>query len=230
MRELEEEIPLEKNKKHDIEVVVDRLILKPEIKKRLADSLETALKYGEGVVKILSGIGKKEEEHLFSEHYACVYCGISIEEMAPRNFSFNNPHGACPSCMGMGYKMEADEALVVDLDRSIAEGAVDPYHSPKAVYFQNLIEGVCNHFGVGMNVPMKKFPKKVRDAILFGTEEEIEFKIRKGSYQQKFWGPFEGVIPNLERRYHETDSESIQDEIEKYLVSKPCRSCRGYPA
>jgi excinuclease ABC subunit A len=228
MMELDDEIALEKNKKHDIEVVIDRLVLKPEIKKRLADSLETALKYGDGVVKILQGgNGRKEEEHLFSQHYACVYCGLSVEEPAPRNFSFNNPHGACPACTGMGYKMEADESLVVDPEKSIQDGSIDPYSSPKAIYYQNLLEGVCQHFGASLDIPFKKIPKKIQDAILYGTEEEIEFKVRKGNYQQKFWGPFEGVIPNLERRYHETDSEYIREEIEKYLISKPCRECKG---
>jgi len=225
--DLGDKIDLEKNKKHDIEVVVDRLIIKPDIKKRLADSLETASRHGEGVVKILSGTGSKEEEHLFSEHFACVYCGLSYEEPAPRNFSFNNPHGACQACTGMGYKMEADESLVIDPEKSILEGAVDPYDSPKAVYYQNLLEGVCRHFGVRQDVPFKKLPQKVREAILYGSQEEIEFKIQKGSYQQKYWGPFEGVIPNLERRYTETDSEYIREEIEKYLVSKPCRACKG---
>lgn len=227
LKALDEDITIEKNKKHDIEVVVDRLVLKSEIKKRLADSLETALKQGEGVVKILIGSGSKEEEHLFSEKYACVYCGLSIEEPAPRSFSFNNPHGACPACTGMGYKMEADESLVVDPEISIAQGAIDPYSSPKAVYYQNLLEGVCHHFKVSQDVPFKKIPLKVQEAILYGTEEEIEFKIRKGSYQQKFWGPFEGVIPNLERRYSETDSEYIREDIEKYLASKACRACKG---
>ncbi len=225
--ELEEDIPLEKNKKHDIEVVIDRLVLKPEVKKRLADSLETALKYGGGVVKIIQGTSSEREEHLFSEHYACVHCGLSVEEPAPRNFSFNNPHGACPACTGMGFKMEADESLVIDPEKSINEGAVDPYHSPKAVYYQNLLEGVCNHFGVSMTVPFKKMTRKVQEAILYGTEEEIEFKIQKGNYRQRYWGTFEGVIPSLERRYRETDSESIQDDIEKYLISKPCRACQG---
>ncbi len=227
IRDLEEDFPLEKNKKHDIEVVVDRLVLKPEIKKRLTDSLETALKLGEGVVKILEGTGKEEKAHLFSERFACVHCGISVEEPAPRNFSFNNPHGACPACTGMGHKMEADETLVVDSEKSIAEGAVEPYSSPKALYYQNLLDGVCQHFKVSQNVPFKKLPSKVQNAILFGSQEEIEFKILKGTYRQRFSGPFEGVLPNLERRYHETDSESIREEIEKYLVSKPCRSCKG---
>src|ERR1035438_6901966 len=178
---LDEDINLEKNKKHDIEVVVDRLVLKNDIKKRLADSLETASKQGEGVVKILVGSGAKEEEHLFSEHYACVYCGISVEEPAPRNFSFNNPHGACPACTGMGYKMEADEDLVLDPELSISEGAVEPYSSPKALYYQNLLEGVCAHYKASLNTPFKKLPERVQKAILFGCEDEIEFKITKGT-------------------------------------------------
>ena len=159
--DLEEEITMDKNKKHNIEIVIDRLVVKSEIKKRLADSVETALKHGDGVVKILQGTGSREEEHLYSEHYACVYCGISVEEPAPRNFSFNNPHGACPACTGMGHKMEADESLVIDPEKSINEGAIDPYSSPKAVYYQNLIEGVCNHFDASRDAPFHKLSKKV---------------------------------------------------------------------
>jgi excinuclease ABC subunit A len=225
--DLDDDIQLEKNKKHDVEIVVDRLVVKADIKKRLSDSVETALKHGDGIIKILLGATGKEEEHLYSEHYACVYCGLSMEEPAPRSFSFNNPHGACPACTGMGHKMEADESLVIDVEKSIAEGAIEPYDSPKALYYQNLIEGVCQHFGVGQDVPFHKLPKKVKDAILYGTTDEIEFKIKKGSYQQKYWGTFEGVLPNLERRFHETDSEYIREDIEKYLVSKPCRACKG---
>jgi len=189
--------------------------------------METALKYGEGVVKVLEGAANKISEHLFSEKFACVYCGLSIEEPAPRSFSFNNPHGACPACTGMGFKMEADESLVLDPEKSISQGAIEPYSSPKAVYYQNILEGICNHFKVSQDIPFKKIPLKVQNAIMNGTDEEIEFKIRKGSYQQKFWGPFEGVIKNLERRYNETDSEYIREDIEKYLLSKACRDCKG---
>lgn len=227
LRELDDDIDLEKNKKHDIEVVVDRLILKKDIKKRLTESLETALKYGDGVIKIAEGANGKEKEHLFSEKFACVYCGLSIEEPAPRSFSFNNPHGACQACTGMGSKMEVDESLILDPEKSIDEGAVEPYASPKAVYYQNILTGICEHFKASTKVPFKKLPTKVQNAIIQGTEEEIEFKILKGSYQQKFWGPFEGVVANLERRYNETDSESIREDIEKYLISKPCRQCHG---
>lgn len=227
LQELESDIELDKNKKHDIEVVVDRLVLKKDIKKRLTESMETALKYGEGVVKVLEGTAGKSSEHLFSEKFACVYCGLSIEEPAPRSFSFNNPHGACPACTGMGFKMEADESLVLDAEKSIFQGAIEPYASPKAVYYQNILEGICNHFKVSQDIPFKKLPLKVQNAIMNGTDEEIEFKIKKGSYQQKFWGPFEGVIKNLERRYNETDSEYIREDIEKYLLSKACRDCRG---
>ena len=227
LQELDGDIELDKNKKHDIEVVVDRLVIKRDVKKRLTESMETALKYGEGVVKVLEGTAGKISEHLFSEKFACVYCGLSIEEPAPRSFSFNNPHGACPACTGMGFKMEADESLVLDAEKSIFQGAIEPYSSPKAVYYQNILEGICNHFKVSQNIPFKKLPLKVQNAIMNGTDEEIEFKIKKGSYQQKFWGPFEGVIKNLERRYHETDSEYIREDIEKYLLSKACRDCKG---
>jgi excinuclease ABC subunit A len=227
LQELNDDIELDKNKKHDIEVVVDRLVLKKDIKKRLTESMETALKYGEGVVKVLEGTASKISEHLFSEKFACVYCGLSIEEPAPRSFSFNNPHGACPACTGMGFKMEADESLVLDAEKSISQGAIEPYASPKAVYYQNILEGICNHFKVSQGIPFKKLPQKVQNAIMNGTDEEIEFKIKKGSYQQKFWGPFEGVIKNLERRYNETDSEYIREDIEKYLSSKACRDCKG---
>jgi len=227
LQELDSDIDLDKNKKHDIEVVVDRLVIKKDIKKRLTESMETALKYGEGVVKVFEGTGGKGTEHLFSERFACVYCGLSIEEPAPRSFSFNNPHGACSACTGMGFKMEVDESLVLDKEKSISQGAIEPYASPKAVYYQNILEGICNHFKVSQDVSFKKLPLKVQNAIINGTDEEIEFKIKKGSYQQKFWGPFEGVIKNLERRYSETDSEYIREDIEKYLISKACRDCKG---
>ena len=227
LQELDGDIELDKNKKHDIEVVVDRLVIKKDIKKRLTESMETALKYGEGVVKVLEGTAGKSSEHLFSEKFACVYCGLSIEEPAPRSFSFNNPHGACPACTGMGFKMEADESLVLDPEKSISQGAIEPYSSPKAIYYQNILEGICNHFKVSQDIPFKRLPLKAQNAIMNGTDEEMEFKIKKGSYQQKFWGPFEGVIKNLERRYQDTDSEYIREDIEKYLVSKACRDCKG---
>ena len=195
IRDLEEEIPLEKNKKHDIEVVIDRLVLKAEIKKRLADSLETALKIGEGVVKILEGMGREEKEHLYSERFACVYCGVSVEEPAPRNFSFNNPHGACPACTGMGQKMEADETLIFDPEKSIAQGSVEPYSSPKTLYYQNLLEGVCQHFKVSLHVSFKKLPAQVQKAILYGCEEEIEFKIQRDPTVKNFQVPLRAFFP-----------------------------------
>jgi excinuclease ABC subunit A len=224
---LDEKIVLDRNKKHDIEIVVDRLILNSEIRKRLVDSLETALKHGKGVLKILLKQEHKESEHLFSENYACAICGISLEQLEPRNFSFNNPHGACPACMGMGFKMEVDEALIVSPQRSIRGGAIIPFASVKSRYYQDILYSVCEHFNASIDAAFENLSSKVKNAILYGSEEKIEFDFTKSRFQQKYYKEFEGVIPNLERRYHETDSDYLKEEFEQYMVNKACRVCHG---
>jgi excinuclease ABC subunit A len=226
--DLEEEIPLEKNQKHDIEVVVDRLVMKPSVRQRMTESLETALRQGQGVVKaILQSPGQKESEQLFSEKFACMHCGLSMEELAPRNFSFNNPHGACPACTGMGYKMEVDENLLVDPDKSIRSGAIIPFANSKNGYYQSLLEAVLRHYKCNMDTPYRQLPKNVQDILLHGTEESIEFSVQKGMYSHKFQGGFEGVVPNLDRRFHESESENVREEVERYMILKACRTCGG---
>ena len=196
IRDLEEEIPLEKNKKHDIEVVIDRLVLKAEIKKRLADSLETALKIGEGVVKILEGMGREEKEHLYSERFACVYCGVSVEEPAPRNFSFNNPHGACPACTGMGQKMEADETLVFDPEKSIAQGSVEPYSSPKSPLLSKPSgRGLPAFQGVHDMLPSKNCPPKFRKPFFTVARRRSNSRSKRDLTVKNFQVPLRAFFP-----------------------------------
>jgi len=225
--ELDSEIALVKNKKHNIEVVVDRLIIKEKIKKRLADSLEIALKLGSGVV--LVDVGGKEEL-LFSEHYACVHCNISYEEFTPRMFSFNSPFGACPTCGGLGTKMDIDPELVIpDPGTSIAQGAIAPWGVPYGSWYEHQLEAVAEHFGFNLYTPFDKLKREIQDAILHGTKKEIRFEweYEDGKGQGEYWRRFEGVVPHLERRYKETESQGIREWIEKYMMIRPCPACSG---
>lgn len=213
LHDLEEEIPMEKNKKHDIDLVVDRLVLKSGIERRLVDSVETALRQGQGILKVLAADGKeKEREEFFSENFACPHCGINLEPLEPRNFSFNNPHGACPECMGLGARLEADPDRVVRPERSVKTGAIEPYSSFRTPYYYQRLIHFVRELGASPDVPFRKLPEKVKRAVLWGSDEGEGF---------------EGVLPSLERRYRETDSEILREEIEKYMVSKPCRGCQG---
>jgi excinuclease ABC subunit A len=224
---LEEEVALDKNQKHDIDVVVDRLVMKKEVRQRLTESIETALREGKGVLRaLLQPPGGKETEQLFSEKYACVHCGISVEELAPRNFSFNNPHGACPDCTGMGFKMEIDESLVVNPEKSIRDGAILAFN-PKSPYYSSLLEAVLRHHKCRPDTPFRELPAKVRHVLLHGTEESIEFGVLKGAYENKRRGPFEGVLPNIERRYRDSGSGNVREEFERFMVLKACRVCGG---
>lgn len=228
MTDLESDLPLDKNLKHDIDVVVDRLVVKAGVRQRLTESMEVALRQGQGVIRVLlQAPGQKETEQLLSEKFACVHCGLSVEEPAPRNFSFNNPHGACPACTGMGFKMEVAEELLVSPDKSIRDGAVLPFSGSKNPYYQNLLENVLRHFRCGIDVPFQKLPAKVRETLLHGSDEMMDFSIQKGMYQNKFRGTFEGVVANLERRYQESDSDNVRDDIERFMVLKACRVCKG---
>jgi excinuclease ABC subunit A len=227
MLDLGDEIELEKNKKHTIEVVVDRIVVKEGISARLADSLETALGLGEGKV-IIDVMG--EEELLFSEHHACPLCGFSITELEPRMFSFNSPFGACPDCDGLGSKLEVDIDLVVpNKDLSLKQHAIAPWEPTSSQYYPQLLEAVCNHFGIDMDVPVKDIPKHLFEKVLFGSkEDDIYFRyendfgqIREGYIQ------FEGVIRNVERRYKETSSDFIREQMEKYMAQHYCPTCKG---
>ncbi|MCE4052174.1 excinuclease ABC subunit UvrA [Bacillus sp. Au-Bac7] len=228
MYELSDDIELEKNKKHNIEVVIDRLVVKEGISQRLADSLESALQFGGGKV-IIDVIG--EEELLFSEHHACPICGFSIGELEPRLFSFNSPFGACPECDGLGSRLEVDVELVIpNPNLTLKENAIAPWESISSQYYPQLLESICNHYGIDMNIPVKDIPKPMLDKILYGSgKEKIHFRyendfgqVRENDIQ------FEGVIRNVERRYKETSSDFIREQMEKYMGQQDCPTCKGY--
>ncbi len=223
--ELGEEIPLDKNRKHQIEVVVDRLIVRPDIRSRLNDSVETALKLGQGIVGISVVDG---EEFTFSRNFACPDDGVSLPEIEPRLFSFNAPYGACPTCTGLGYKQEIDPSLVLDPSLSLLDGAVLPWASSTAEYYQELLRSLADHFGVDMHTPVRKLPREFVRILLHGTDEAVRIKYhnRWGTLRQ-YETEFEGIVPQLERRYRETDSESLKEEIERYMSVAPCPDCRG---
>ena len=229
VRELTEEIKLEKNKKHSIEIVIDRLIIRDDIRKRLADSLETALHLAGGIV-VVDVIGK--EELMFSQNYACVDCGVSIEELTPRMFSFNSPFGACPRCDGLGMLMKIDPDIVVpDKDKSIAEGAihVNGWIFPKEdSMFRMYMEALSKHYKFDLNTPFKDLPEDIVDIILYGTKgEEIEIQYERSYGKGAFKAPFEGIINNLERRYKETQSSWIKSELESLMSNHLCPECKG---
>lgn len=223
-----DEIELEKNKKHSIEVVIDRIVIKDGVASRLADSLETALKLGEGRV-IIDVIG--EEELLFSEHHACPHCGFSIGELEPRMFSFNSPFGACHSCDGLGTKLEVDLSLVIPNEElTLKENAIAPWESISSMYYPQLLESVCNHYGINMDIPYKDIPKHQRDKLLYGSDgEQIYFRYdNEQGHVREAMIEFEGVISNVERRYKETTSDYIREQMEKYMGVQSCPTCKGH--
>ncbi|MTI80526.1 MAG: excinuclease ABC subunit UvrA [Firmicutes bacterium] len=225
VEELSEEIKLDKNKKHTIEVVIDRLVIREGVEKRLADSLETALAAGEGVVlvDVIDG-----SPRVFSENFACVDCGIGITEIAPRLFSFNSPFGACPVCTGLGIHKEIDPELVIpDKNKSINQGAIEGWI--RSTNAHNYLEGVAQHYGFSLDVPVSEMDNKDLKRILFGSgRERIKFHYRDTfGNVHNYSSPFEGVINNLNRLYKETVSEYRRKELEKYVTSKPCPECEG---
>jgi excinuclease ABC subunit A len=225
--DLSEEITLDKNKKHDIDIVVDRLVVKEGIRKRLADSLETALHHAEGVVKVAIVDG---ETLLFSENLACIDCGISYPEMTPRMFSFNNPYGACPDCTGLGTRMYFDPELVVpNPDLSLREGAIAPWEKRLSGWFHQTLEALAKAYDFDIRTPFKKLPDKARNIILKGSgKEKVEFWWEEDAGRKHFYyKEFEGVLNNLERRFRETESEQVREELEKYMNVMPCPTCQG---
>ncbi|MGD6940649.1 excinuclease ABC subunit UvrA [Cytobacillus gottheilii] len=228
MRDLGEEIELEKNKKHSIEVVIDRIVVKDGVTARLTDSMETALKLGSGKV-LVDVIG--EEELLFSENHACPHCGFSIDELEPRMFSFNSPFGACPKCDGLGSKLEVDPELVIpNWDLPLNKGAIAPWEPTSSQYYPQLLEAVCNHYGIDMGIPVKDLPKDQLERVLYGSgKDKIYFRYENDFGQiREGYINFEGVIPNIERRYKETSSDFIREQMEKYMAQHSCPSCQGY--
>ncbi|MFQ5781127.1 MAG: excinuclease ABC subunit UvrA, partial [Nitrospiria bacterium] len=215
----------EKNKKHTIEIVIDRLIIKDGLERRLADSLELAAKMGEGIVVILKG----KEATLFSEHLACVECGISYPEIEPRVFSFNSPHGACPACDGLGTTLDIDPNLVVpNKALSIREGAIRPWERRSSIFYYQVLESLADHYKFNLRAPFRKLSPEHQNILLYGSGTEvIRFYYDNDERREFYHKPFEGVIPNLARRYKETDSSYIRQEIEEYMGMNPCSPCKG---
>ncbi|HLI97125.1 MAG TPA: excinuclease ABC subunit UvrA, partial [Candidatus Baltobacteraceae bacterium] len=238
-KELREKIVLDKKRKHTIEVIVDRLVMKPDVRKRLTDSVETTLRLSTGIVTILveDPSNKGARELTFSEAFACVYCGLSFEELAPRLFSFNSPYGACPGCSGLGEKIEIDPWKVIpDRTKSIDEGAIVPWSKSLGSgrfpsmnpYYMQQLERVLRKHRVKTSTPIEKYSDDVLDVIFYGTDREQNFAYE--SRAGKVWeyrATFEGVINNLQRRYSETSSDYVKEDIEKYMSASTCPQCKG---
>jgi len=224
--DLADDINIDKNKKHDIELVIDRIKIRENVKKRLADSLEIALKFGEGIAMV-DVIGK--EQLLFSEHFACVYCGISYPEITPRLFSFNNPYGACQECGGLGFSQKIDETFVIpEPELSLMEGAIAPWQNTQSVYYYQMLECLAKYYDFDPYKPFKDLDEKHKKIILYGSgKEEIEFHYEDTDRQHYFKKPFEGVIPSLERRFAQTQSDYIRQELGRYMSESKCHMCNG---
>ena len=239
--ELTDDLQIDRKKKHNVEIIVDRLVIKEEIRSRLTESIEIALKHANNTVMInipnktvgADGSARhKNENILYSTNYACPDCDISFEELSPRMFSFNNPFGACPSCAGIGYLMKMDEDLIIpDKNKTLYDGVkafgastMKKTETMAKMYF----ESIAKHYGVDISVPIKKLPRDFLDKILYGTgDEEIDFEYVSPSGIRKFKTPFEGVIPTLERRYSETKSQGMRDFYEYYMSESDCPECKG---
>ncbi|MCE8425395.1 MAG: excinuclease ABC subunit UvrA [Candidatus Methanoperedens sp.] len=226
MYELSEEIVLNKQQKHDIDVVIDRLIIKTGIEERLVDSIATALRQGKGIVVVEIPDGK---ELLFSEHSACTRCGISFEQLEPNMFSFNSPRGACPSCQGLGSTMEFDPDMIIpDRTRSIKEGALEPWGYEHG-YYRQMLQSVAKHYDFSLDTPFCKLSPEHIQVILHGGTEQVHFRYvpreRDGLWEH--WNTFEGIIPHLARKYREAQSEEAREKIQQYMAIKPCLECKG---
>ncbi|MDD3731612.1 MAG: excinuclease ABC subunit UvrA, partial [candidate division Zixibacteria bacterium] len=228
--EAESDIVLEKTKKHTIEIVVDRLVVKAKSRKRLADSVETALKMAQGTVLV----NIKNKDLLFSEQFACLNCNISYEEPTPRMFSFNSPFGACKVCDGLGFKMEIDPKLVVpEPALSINDGAISPWGGVNmSNWYRYMLKGVAGHYHFKLSTPFEKLPQKIQNVILYGSgREEMSFEYEHLSARGKgsgvYQASFEGVIPHLERRYKQTESGGVRQWIENYMSITRCPGGNG---
>ncbi len=244
--DLADEIELDKKKKHDIDIVVDRIVVKEGVQRRMADSLETALHHADGVVKVevvtpvtaptgpveadLKPTSASPTTVIFSEKLACVECGISYQEITPRLFSFNNPHGACPDCTGLGTRMYFDADLVIpNPDLSLREGAIAPWEKRLSGWFHLILDALAKAYNFDIRTPFKDLPEHVRDVILNGSKgEKIEFWWEEeGDRRHTYYKEFEGVLNNLQRRWRETESEASREELEKYMNVMPCPTCQG---
>ena len=227
MYDIEEVPDLEKNKKHDIDVVIDRLAVREGIESRLSDSLQVALGKSDGnvTVNVIDG----EDLH-FSENFSCPECGFTISELEPRLFSFNAPYGACPTCDGLGMKMSVDESLVVpDTSLTLNEGAIATWQPISSTYYMQLLSQACEHFGIDMDTPFKDLPKKEKSLIFNGSPEMITFKFKQdnGVVRERKMA-FEGVLTNIERRYNESPSEFTRNVMSQYMREIECKTCHGY--
>jgi excinuclease ABC subunit A len=247
LHDLSDPIKLDKNKKHTIEVYVDRLAVKADIRQRLTDSVELALKLADGIVKVSPVVfdekGADAGDMLFSDKFACITCGVSYPEITPRMFSFNNPQGACPVCDGIGAKLFFDPDLIVPNEElSLREGAIDPWEKRNAPFFQQILEAVCNHYKIDMYTPWAKLPADQKKLIMEGSgSTEVDFFFEKGGTRHKFKKEFEGVLANLERRLHEYERrrreegnrggedgfEAAYEEFHRYMNRSPCEECKG---
>jgi excinuclease ABC subunit A len=227
LRDLDDHIELDKNKKHNIEVVVDRIVVKEGIEVRLSDSLETALKLADGrvIVDVM-----EHEELLFSEHHACPICGFSIGELEPRMFSFNSPFGACPECDGLGSKLKVDiDLLIPDWNKTLEENAIAAWESSSSQYYPQLLKAVCKHFNIPMDVPVSQLSDEQMDIILYGSKDEkihFHYESEYGSVHNKEI-VFEGVVHNIERRYRDSSSDWVRETMEKFMNEQRCSSCKG---
>ena len=225
VRDVSEEINLDKNKRHRIEVVVDRLVIKDGIKERLADSLETALELGEGlvIIDVIDG-----EEHLFSENFACPDCGINLEELTPRMFSFNSPYGACPTCDGLGSKREFDPDLILEREKSINDGAILPWRRSRSKYYPQLLEALAEHFNFSLDTPLEELDDEIIDIILYGSNEEISFRYtNRYNRTRMHTTQFKGIVGYLNRRLREAKSDKAGKKLEKYMSIGNCPDCEG---
>ena len=218
---------LEKNKKHDIAIVIDRIVIKEGIRSRLFDSIEAALRLADGYV-LVDVIG--EDEMLFSEHYSCPYCGFTVGELEPRLFSFNAPFGACPDCDGLGVKLEVDQDLVIpDRTKTLSQGAIIPWNPISSQYYPQMLAQACESYGIDMDTPFEELPTEHQEIILNGTDEIFHFH-----YENDFGGvrdvetTFEGVLKNIKRRYHDTNSDFTREQMRQYMTELTCQTCKGY--
>ncbi|MBC1500394.1 excinuclease ABC subunit UvrA [Listeria weihenstephanensis] len=228
MYDIGDEIELEKNKKHSIDIVIDRIVVKEGVTSRLFDSIESALRLAEGYA-VVDVIGDKEL--LFSEHYACPYCGFSVGELEPRMFSFNSPFGACPTCDGLGTKLEVDiESVIPDMSLSLNEGAIIPWKPISSQYYPKMLAAACKEFNIDMDTPLQDLPEEHIDIILNGSKgKEFYFEYKNDFGMTRETNiPFEGIIPNVERRYRETSSDFTREQMAQYMTDLPCPSCKGY--
>lgn len=227
IKQLDEEIKLDKNKKHTISLVIDRIVMREDLNKRITESVETALKLSSGLVAVVT----PEQQFLFSNKFACEKCGFSFDELSPRIFSFNSPYGACPECKGLGFTTRIDPELIVkDPNKSIRQGAlnVTGWNINNSLFGANYFEALSSKYKFSLDAPYKDLPNEIKQILLFGNSgEELDIDWKTKKFAGSFKGAFEGIVPNLERRYQESTSEYIKGEISKYMREQPCSVCHG---